>query len=105
MDTPGVQQLDLLQYCRKEFKLDSYRRVGGAPVFFSGRDCISPMNTMMYALLAFLGINLGYLMDIACKGRKDTLGDLCRKNAWVFMWFSGVALFILVVLGLYGYLT
>ena len=32
MQTPGMQQIDLLQYVRREFKLESYRR--GAGSFF-----------------------------------------------------------------------
>lgn len=63
------------------------------------------MSIPLYALAAFLGINLGFYMEIQCKRTEGTLGELCRKNAPYIKWFSGVALFILVVLGLYGYLT
>ena len=59
----------------------------------------------LYALLAFLGINLGLLMEEACKNTKGTLGSLCRKNAPIIKWFSGVALFILVAFGVYGYIA
>ena len=99
MQTPGMQQIDLLQYVRREFKLESYRRV-----FFSAGYCTTDrMSTLLYisGLLSTMGILAGIVMSIKCKTGTSTAAQACRQMAPLMTWFSGVALFITIVLGLY----
>lgn len=106
LDTPGVQQIDLLQFIRRNYSLASYRWVAG--FFFSGEWYnIMIIGIVIAALAGFVLFNLGTYMKLRCKRPEDEEDDstflrLCRDNAPLITGLAYVALFMMVVLGAYN---
>lgn len=107
MDTPGVQQIDLLQFIRRNHSLASYRcaRVG-VFFFWAGRYTTPMIVGIIAAVIAgFLFYNLGTYMGLRCKveDKEDdtTLLKMCRENAPLIKGLAYVSMFLVVVLGTY----
>lgn len=57
------------------------------------------------AILAFLGIQLGLFLEIACEEPDTPAEEMCNRNATIIKWFSSVALFVITVVGAYRFVT
>lgn len=63
------------------------------------------MSLLLAALLAFAGVNAGILAELQCKDSTTNWGQLCFRNGTIVRWFSSIALFIIVAVGAYRYVT
>lgn len=72
------------------------------------------MSLWQGALLAFVCMNVGLLMELYCPqppqseswrdtGKESNVGKLCRQNGSALKWFAGIALCVLVAYGAYRY--
>ena len=102
LDTPGVQQIDLLQFIRRNYSLASYRC---GPQIFSRGVGTTMLEYVIGLIALYVLYNIGILMEIRCPARtkgESLWATLCRRNGPVVKWFAGVALFMLVVFGVYN---